>query len=126
MMAVYVIGMGARGREGLSLEALCDPGALRPGEDLFRRRLVFSQGPEVQVERVGGVAGLALGIQLHVEHASGNHAPLPGAGGAGVLNGVLQVGDDAGLVAWVAVVHQDRAPAQEVAVALQDEIQHSV
>ena len=107
---------------GLALQFAADPGAFGPGEDLVNGWLALRQRAVVQVGRVVQVAGSAGGIHLDVQHPLGDDAPLAGSREAGVLDGVLQVEEHARGGAWVALVDQHRAAAQQVAVALQGEV----
>jgi hypothetical protein len=69
------------------------------------------------------VAGRA---EVHIQHALGYDTPLTGAGEAGILDGVLEVKEHAGLIARVALVHQHGAAAQEIAVPIQGEVDDSI
>ena len=66
------------------------------------------------------------GVELDVEHLLGDDPALARSRETRILNGVLQVKQHARRVARIALVHQHRAAAQEIAVTFQGEIEHSV
>ena len=72
------------------------------------------------------MARRAVGVDLDVQHPSGDDAPVAGAGDAAVLQGVLDGEEHARGRAPVAVVHQHGAPPQKIAVALQRQIDDRV
>jgi hypothetical protein len=72
------------------------------------------------------VTGDAAGVLLHIEHALGNDTAFASTGEAGVLDGVLQIEQHTGLRARIALIHQHGAALQQVAVALQREVDDGV
>jgi hypothetical protein len=64
--------------------------------------------------------------QFDVEHALRDDAALAGAGEAGILDGVFQIEEHARRGAGVALVDQHGAALQQVAVALQREVDDGV
>ena len=103
-----------------------DPGRLRPGQDLGHAGLVGRQRPVVQVGRVVHVVRASPGVQLQVEQALGDDPARSGGGQAGVLDRVLQVEQHPGRGTRVSLVDQDGAPAEQVAVALEGQVQGGV
>ena len=107
-------------------ELASDPGALGTGEEVGRGRLVFREGAVVEVRRVMEAVRASGGVDLHVQHAPGDRAAFAVRQGAGVPDTVLQGEQHAGVEAGGAFVHQDRAAPEEVASALQGEVQDGV
>ena len=66
------------------------------------------------------------GVQLHVQHPLGDDAALARPRETRILNGMLQIKQHAWCVAGIALVHQHRTTAQEIAVPFQGEIEHGV
>src|SRR5690606_8808620 len=112
--------------EGGMFEVAADPRARRGIEDLPRRGLVLGEGAEVEVWRVVQVACRPVLRHLDVEHPLRDDARLPRPRGASVLDRVLEVEDEPGLLAGVALVDEDGTTAQEVAVALEGEVERRV
>ena len=67
-----------------------------------------------------------VGVHLDVEHAPRDGAALARRQQARVLDGVLEVEEHARARAGVALVHQHRAALQEIAVALEREVERGV
>ena len=111
---------------GPSLQLAVEPLALGPVEEGRDAGLAGRQGPVVEIGRVMDVAGGARGVLLHIEHPLGDDPALAGAGESGVLDGVLQIEEHPGLGARIALVHQDGAAFQQVAIALQGEVDDGV
>ena len=61
-----------------------------------------------------------------VQHPLGNDAPISPTGDAPVLQGVLDGEEHAGRLAVVALVDEDRAPFQQVAVAFERQVEDGV
>ena len=59
-------------------------------------------------------------------HPLGNDAAIPGSVDPGVLDGVFEVEQRSGLVAFVRVIDQDRTAFQQVAVPLDDEVERGI
>ena len=93
--------------------------ASTPGSPSARRSVI-------QIGCVVQVSGVSVRVQFDVEHALGDDPPVPGAGQAGVLNRVLQIEQHARSGAGVTLIHQDRAPAQQITVALKREVDRGV
>jgi hypothetical protein len=72
------------------------------------------------------MAGRPAGVHLDVEHALRDDPTLAGTGKARVLDGVLQIEQHARLSAGIALIDQHRAALQQVAVALQREVDDGV
>ena len=72
------------------------------------------------------VPGHAIRIKLHVEHALGDDPAIPRTGQARILDGMLEIEEHAGLVAFVALVYQHGAPFQEIAVSFQRQVDHCI
>jgi hypothetical protein len=68
----------------------------------------------------------AAGIKLDIEHALGDDAAVARAGDAGILDGVLQIENDARVYAGIALVDQYGAATEQVPIALQREINTGV
>ena len=115
---------GVRLRRLLQLPA--DPGALGPGEERVDRRLVVRQRPVVEIRRIVQMARHAVVIELDVEHPLRDDAPIAGTGDAGVLQGMLDGEEHTGRRAVVALVDEDRAALEQVAVAFQDQVDDGV
>ena len=60
--------------------------------------------------------------KLHVEHPFRHDSPLAGAGQARVLYGMFDEKEHAGSGAAGPLVHQHRAPFQQITVALQGQV----
>ena len=108
-------GNGIRLRRLLQVPA--DPGALGPCEDRVDRRFLVLQRPVVEIRRVVQVARHDVVVELDVQHPFGDDAPIAPTGDAPVLQGVLDGEEHAGRLAVVALVDEDRAPLQQIAVA---------
>ena len=118
------VGDGVRLRRLLQTPA--DPGALGPFEERVDRRLVVRQRPVVEIRRVVQMARHAVVVELDVEHPLRDDAPIAGTGDAGVLQGVLDGEEHAGRRAVVALVDEDRAALEQVAVAFQGQVDDGV
>ena len=68
----------------------------------------------------------AVVVELDVEHPLGDDAPLAATGYAPVLQGVLDGEEHAGRLAVVALVDEDRAPLQQIAVAFERQVDDGV
>ncbi len=68
----------------------------------------------------------AVVVELDVEHPLRDDAPTAGTGDAGVLQGVFDGEEHAGRRAMVALVDEDRAALEQVAVAFQDQVDDGV
>ena len=67
-----------------------------------------------------------FGVEFHVQHAPGYRPALFGARQAGILNGVFQIEQHARHGARIAVVDQDGAAFQQVAVPFQSQVDNGV
>lgn len=118
--------LGNDGRHGMNLSLAfdlpVDPGALRPGEDGLWLGLIRRQGPEIKVGGIVDVAGSSGGIHFDVEHALRDDPALACTRDAGVLDGMLEVEEDAWRGPRVALVHEDAAPLEEIAIPLEGEV----
>src|SRR5439155_438121 len=85
-----------------------------------------SQGPVVQVGRVVEVLSSARGVDLDVEHPLGDHAAFAKPRQACVLNGVLEVEEQARLHPRIALVHQYGPSSQQITMPLDHEIESGV
>ena len=103
-----------------------DPGALGAGEQVGHRGLVLGERAVVEVGGVLEMARVALGVHLDVEHAPRDGAALARWQQARVLDGVLQGEEHARARAGVALVHQHRAALQQIAMALEREVERGV
>ena len=119
-------------RDGVALRLLLqvagDPGALGPGEQVGSTRgLAVGERAVVEVGRVVQVAGVPLGVHLDVEHPPArSRGARPSGSEARILDGVLEVEEHARARARVALVHQHRAAPQQVAVALEGQVEDGV
>ena len=68
----------------------------------------------------------AVGAEVHIKHPFGDNATLARAREAGILDCVFEVEEHAWLHSGVALVHQDGAAFQQVAVAFQGEVDDRV
>ena len=87
------------------------------------RRLVVRQRPVVEIVQM---ARHAVVVELDVEHPLRDDTPIAGTGDAGVLQGVLDGEEHTGRRAMVALVDEDRAALQQVAVTFQDQVDDGV
>ena len=108
------------------LHVAADPGALGPCEDRVDRWVLVLQRPVVEIRRVVQVARHAVVVELDVQHPLGDDAPISPTGDAPVLQGVLDGEEHAGRLAVVALVDEDRAPFQQVAVAFERQVEDGV
>ncbi len=111
---------------GFVLQAGGNPRALRACQKSGGIRLAFLQGAVVEVGGVVQVAGVSGGIEFDIKHLFRDHPALTGAGEVGILNGVLQVEQDTGRGALVVFIDEDGTTAQEVAMALQHEVERGI
>ena len=118
------VGDGVRLRRLLQIPV--DPDALGPFEERVDRRLVVRQRPVVEIRRVVQMARHAVVVELDVEHPLRDDAPIAGTGDADVLQGVLDGEEHTGRCARVALVDEDRAALQQVAVTFQDQVDDGV
>ena len=118
------VGDGVRLRRLLQIPA--NPGALGPFEERVDRRLVVRQRPVVEIRRVVQLARHAVAVELDIEHPLRDDAPIAGTSDAGVLQGVLDGEEHARRRAVVALVDEDRAALEQVAVAFQDQVDDGV
>src|SRR5207247_9090800 len=65
-------------------------------------------------------------IQLDIQHLLGNHAALPCPRKTRILNGMLQIEQYPWRIAGIALIHQDGAAAQQIAITFQCEIEHRI
>jgi hypothetical protein len=70
--------------------------------------------------------GCANRVQLHVQHPLGDDASFARPRDARVLNGVLQIEQHPRAQSRVAIVHQHGPAAQQIAVALEREIDRRI
>src|SRR5690606_31572120 len=91
-----------------------------------RRGLVLGEGAEVEVWSVVQVACRPVLRHLDVEHPLRDDARLLRLRGAFVLDRVLEIEDEPRLFAGVALVDEDGAAPQEVAVALEGEVERRI
>ena len=112
--------------EGLLLQLPRDPGRLRALEDGLDARLLGREWPVVEVGSVVKVASLPRRVHLDVEHLLRDGPPVAVLGDARVLDGVLQVKEDARRLAHVPLVHQYRPPAEQLTVAFQRQVERGV
>ena len=68
------------------------------------------------------MAGHAIRIQFHVQHALGDDPTIPRARQARILDRVLQKEEHARIVALVPLVDQHCAPFQEIPVSFQRQV----
>jgi len=111
---------------GLLFQVTAYPGTLGAGKNCLNTGLVGGEGAVVEVGGVVDVPGVACRVQFDVEHAFGNDSALTGTCDASVLDGVFQVEEHTRLDAGIALIDQDRAPAQEIAVAFEREVDGSI
>ena len=68
------------------------------------------------------MAGHAIRIQFHVQHALGDDPAIPRTRQARILDRVLKKEEHARLIAFVTLVDQHRAPFQEIPVPFQRQV----
>ena len=72
------------------------------------------------------MTGMAVGVDLDVQHLPRDDAVVAGGGSACVLNRVFEVEQHSGALAGIALVDQHGTAAQEVAVALQRHVERRI
>src|SRR2546425_447837 len=118
--------MGDGVARSLLIEVTTDPATLGAVNDLGHTGLRASQGTVVQVGRVVEVLSSARGVDLDVEHPLGDHATFAKPRQACILNGVLEVEEQARLHPLIALVHQYGPSAQQITMSLDHEIESGV
>ena len=111
---------------GGTLQLGADPGALGAGQHGGGGGLIRLQRAVVEIGGVLLVAGVGGGVELDVEHALGDDAAGAGAGEAGVLDGVFEEEEDARRGAGVALVNQQRALLEQIAMAAEGVVDDGV
>ena len=107
-------------------QALVYPLTFFPVQDRVNSRVAIGQRPVIQVGRIVRVAGYAMLVSLHVQHAFRYNATVTGTGQACVLDRVFKIEQDSRGCSRVPLIHEDGPAFQEVPVTLQYQIGHRI
>lgn len=108
------------------LQLAADPAALWPRQRHIDIQFAGFKRPIVQVRRIAYAADGAVGAQLGIQHLPRNRPPLTALPEAGILDRVFEVEQHPRRCAGVALVNQHGAAPQQVAVALQHQVERSI
>src|SRR5271169_2135335 len=91
-----------------------DPIGFSATQKTVYARLIVLQRPIIEIRSIVQVTRIASGIEFNVEHALRDYPALSSASNARILDGVLQIENDARFHTWVTFVNQYRPPPKKI------------